>query len=198
VEAALLSLDRVSQAAVLSRPMPGGENQLVAYLVPASQPPAGVDELHTRLSQQLPDYMIPSSFIYLESLPMTLSGKVDLQALLRLDPGEPARRASGAKPRTSLEQALSGIWGEILNLEEVAVDEDFFVLGGHSLLAIRMIAEINDLFHLNLPLRCIFETRTIAAMAQSIGELSGKPQALEEAAQLVLKLVESEEPSISP
>ena len=196
VEAALLALDRVSQAAVLSRPAPGGENQLTAFLVSATQPPAGADELHNDLSKQLPDYMIPSTFVYLESLPVTPSGKVDLQALLRLDPGKPTRLASGAMPRTALEKVLAGIWGEILNLEAVAVDEDFFFLGGHSLLAIRMVAEVNDLFHLNLPLRCIFETRTIAGMAQSIGELCGNPQMLEEAAQLVLKLVESDDPSI--
>ena len=124
--------------------------------------------LRVRLRKQLPDYMVPSSFVRLDTLPLTPSGKVDRRALPAPD-GRPSV-SDYVGPRSSTEQALVEIWQDLLKLERVGINDNFFELGGHSLLAMRMMARVRQAFDIELPLRTLFE-------APSIGELSERIEA---------------------
>ena len=114
-------------------------------------PVPGPSELSAALADQLPEYMIPSAFVVLDRLPLTPNGKVDRGALPK--PGE-SRGAEGfVAPRNPLEEALAGIWREVLGIARVGVTEDFFDLGGHSLLATQAIVRIRNVLQVQLPLR---------------------------------------------
>ncbi|HEX9938624.1 MAG TPA: amino acid adenylation domain-containing protein, partial [Longimicrobium sp.] len=128
--------------------------------------PASLRE-HVRRS--LPEYMVPGSFVVLEALPLTPNGKLDRKAL-------PApEHAAGADlyvaPRTPVEEVLAGIWAEVLRRERVGVTESFFELGGHSLLATRVVSRIREVFAVELPLRAVFESPTVADLAERVEEM---------------------------
>ena len=122
-----------------------------------------VPELRRALQAELPDYMVPSAIVVLDALPLNPNGKVDRAALP--EPA-PARSAAGsAPPRTPIEQALATLWREVLGLEEIGREDGFFELGGHSLLATQLVSRVREAFRVELPLRVIFETPTIAGLA---------------------------------
>ncbi len=124
-------------------------------------------ELRAFLAARLPAYMIPSAFVALSALPRTPSGKLDRAAL-----PAPDRRAIGAAPfqppRTQAEQTIAAIWREVLQVEQIGIDDNFFALGGHSLLATQVISRIRDLFEAELSVRALFEQPTVAGMAQAL------------------------------
>jgi amino acid adenylation domain-containing protein len=131
-----------------------------------------VPALRSFLQERLPDYMVPSSFVVLDRLPLAPNGKVDRQALPPPDHMRSELDTSYVAPRTSAEERLAGIWGEVLNLNQVGVHENFFThLGGHSLLATQLVSRIRDAFQVELPLRRLFEEPTIAELALAIEEL---------------------------
>ncbi len=162
---------RESLAARIAQNSPAStvdENQkrLVAYIVP--QTSTSMPDLRDFLQKKLPDYMVPSAIVFLDSLPQTPNGKVDRNAL-----PEPENVTSGPQknftaPRTPVEIQLAKIWSAILHVEKVGVNDDFFELGGHSLLAIQIIARVRDTFQIEIPLRALFETRNIAALADAV------------------------------
>ncbi|MBJ7596570.1 amino acid adenylation domain-containing protein [Candidatus Nephthysia bennettiae] len=163
-------LDRhpgVRGSAVITREEEGGEKRLVAYVVASPGERPAVDGLRDHLARHLPDYMLPAAFVWLDELPLTANGKVDRAAL-----PEPVREADGAnpalQPRTPLEAALAGMLCDLLGLEEVGVDENFFVLGGHSLLGAQLIVRIRDRFGVELSLRNLFDNPTVEAIAQTV------------------------------
>ncbi len=123
-----------------------------------------VPELRRLLQAQLPDYMVPSSFTVLESLPLTAHGKVDRAAL---PAPEPVRASGSASPRTAAETALAEIWKELLGIEQVGLEDNFFELGGHSLLATQLVSRIRAAFAVEMPLRSVFENPTLAGLAAS-------------------------------
>ena len=129
---------------------------------------AGVADLRRHLEQKLPSYMMPSAFVALESLPLTPNGKVDRKALPAPEPARAASCEPFAAPRTPTERELTRIWAQVLRIEQVGIHDNFFDLGGHSLLATQLISRINGTFPVKLPLRRIFETPTIAGLAQAI------------------------------
>jgi amino acid adenylation domain-containing protein/thioester reductase-like protein len=161
----------VSQAVVIQREDIPGDKRLVAYIV------ANLETLHTKslqnstsylrdfLKAKLPDYMIPSAFVVLKSLPLTANGKIDRQALPA--PAQSEKQAFVA-PRTAIEEVLAGIWAELLSLQRVSVEDNFFELGGHSLLMTQLVVRVRDTFEIDLPLSVLFETPTIAGLAASI------------------------------
>ncbi len=162
IEAALHRHPEVREAVVLARPDTTGGRRLVAWVVPrAAHPP---DDLREHLLASLPEYMVPAAFVPLDKLPLTGHGKVDRRALP--DPEE-ARTESAAAvaPRTREEIRLAGIWREVLRVEQVAVDDNFFELGGHSLLVAQLSSRVRAAFGVDLPLRTIFETPTLAGLA---------------------------------
>jgi amino acid adenylation domain-containing protein len=169
IESALRRHPSVERAVVVSR-ADGGESRLVAYLVPAGGAAAPAPaELRALLRETLPDYMVPSAYVALDRLPLSPNGKVDRKQL----PAPPAlgERAPFVAPRTPAEASLAAIWAEVLSVDEVGADDDFFALGGHSLLATRVVSRVRAAFGVELPMRALFEAPTVAALAARIDGL---------------------------
>ena len=157
IEATLSMHEGVAQAAVIARDDGPGGRQLVAYIVPANGSDFDETSLRRAIGKRLPDYMMPSAFVMLPALPLTPNGKLDRRAL-----PAPQRNAGAYRaPGTPQEEVISAIFGEVLRVERVGVDEDFFDLGGHSLLATRLVSRIRAAFNVELPLRDVFQARTV-------------------------------------
>jgi amino acid adenylation domain-containing protein len=164
IEKALAELPGVRQAVVLAREGPQGDRRLAAWIVTGEETLTPGD-LRQRLRSRLPEHMVPTELCFLDSLPLTPTGKVDRRALPAPDASVRTGRASAAPPRDEVEHRLVEIWAEILGLESVGVDESFFELGGHSLSAVRLMARIEDQFGQALPLSAIFQAATVERMA---------------------------------
>ncbi len=142
--------------------------------------------LRSALRARLPEYMLPSALVVLESLPVTPNGKVDRQALPAPDTAG-SRDQAYAAPRSALEEALVGIWQEVLGVERVGIHDSFFDLGGHSLLATQLVARIGVL-RVEVPVRQVFQTPTVAGLAESVTRNETTPGAAEMIARVLLKL----------
>ncbi|MBD2043497.1 non-ribosomal peptide synthetase [Microcoleus sp. FACHB-672] len=127
-----------------------------------------VPQLQSYLTEKLPEYMVPSAFVVLESLPITPNGKVDRRALPAPEPIKPELSGSYVAPRTPVEERLVKIWAEILGLKRLGIHDNFFELGGHSLLATQLISRVRDAFEIELPLRSVFEAPTITEFSKLI------------------------------
>jgi amino acid adenylation domain-containing protein len=177
IEAALREQDAVQDAVVLAPEDQSGEKQLVAYV--SARQPLTPATLREHLKARLPQYMVPSAFVQMESLPLTLNGKIDRQALASVpfENLEAARAFVG--PRTQTEKALAAIWGALLKVANIGIDDDVFDLGAHSLQAMKALTQIRDVFEVNLALRNLFEHPTIAGLAEAIDGLVlvAKPKA---------------------
>jgi amino acid adenylation domain-containing protein len=165
IEAALMELDAVKQAAVTTKEQTPGNQVVVAYLVPTGQWTLNVNAIRKALAVKLPEYMIPSAFVFLASLPLIGPGKVNFRALP--DPGRvrPDLETLFVAPRTEIEKDLAKIWCEVLSLDQVGIQDNFFDLGGHSLVAARLFAEIEKTLGRRLPLGTIFQAPTIEQLA---------------------------------
>jgi amino acid adenylation domain-containing protein len=164
IEAALRRHASVRDCAVVARADLPGDTRLVAYVVAG----ADADALRAHLRRILPDYLVPGTFVHLDALPLTPSGKLDRRALPAPDYGAAEARVA---PRTPVEEVLAEIWKEVLRLEKVGVDDDFFDLGGHSLLVTVLAGKVRDAFSVEMPLRTIFTASTIAEMAEAVESL---------------------------
>ncbi|HVT17774.1 MAG TPA: amino acid adenylation domain-containing protein [Thermoanaerobaculia bacterium] len=168
IESVLAAHPAVETALVLAREDAPGQKRLVAYVV-YDDARATPGDLRGYLGQRLPQHMVPSAIVPLAAMPLTANGKVDRAALPR--PGEQATEGWVSAPEAQTAQTLAILWAEALSLEAVGEDGHFFELGGHSLLAIEMVARIREVFGLELPLRCFFETprlRDLAAQIEAI------------------------------
>jgi amino acid adenylation domain-containing protein len=167
IEAALNEVEGVEQSVVVARRVAEGEAELVGYVVSGSRREVRVGELRRELREKLPEYMVPSQFVRMEKLPLTANGKIDRRAL-----PEPEAEATAApayvEARTPVEEIVVGIWQEVLGLKRVGVYDNFFELGGHSLLATRIISRVRKSLAVDLPLRTIFESPTIAELSENI------------------------------
>jgi amino acid adenylation domain-containing protein len=168
IELALRGLSKVKEAAVVAHEDQRGEKQLVAYVVPESEQVPTTSELRDLLKDKLPDYMVPSTFVLLDALPLTPNGKLDRLALPAPSLTRPQLDTNFVAPRTPVEERLVEIWEEVLALERVGIHDDFFELGGHSLLATRVVSRVRKVFQVELPLRYLFETPTVAGLAGRI------------------------------
>ncbi|MEG4281924.1 amino acid adenylation domain-containing protein [Microcoleus sp. A006_D1] len=130
-----------------------------------------VPQLQAYLAEKLPDYMIPSAFVVLESLPVTANGKVDRLALPAPEPIKLELAGGYIAPQTAVEQVLVKIWGEVLGIKRVSIRDNFFELGGHSLLATQLVSRVRDAFGVELPLRRVFEAPTIAELSKIVESL---------------------------
>jgi amino acid adenylation domain-containing protein len=172
VEMALLNTNLIREATVLALPDNLGEQHLVAYIVPfTSQQAPFIHELRHLLSESLPSYMVPSTFIRLEALPLTPTGKVDRRALPAPDSVEPEPLVNFIAPRTALEQQLAEIWSGILKRSPIGIQDNFFEIGGNSLLATQIISSIRSAFGVELPLQVLFESSTIVELSSQIKTL---------------------------
>jgi len=159
---------------VLAREDVLDDKRLVAYIVSNQQPAPSPNDLRSFLKQKLPDYMVPSVFMFLESLPLTPNGKLDRKSLPAPDHSRPELDDAFATPRTPVEELLADIWAEVLKLDKVGIHDNFFHLGGHSLLATQVVSRVNTAFQIDFPLRRLFESPTIEEMAAVITEHQGK------------------------
>jgi amino acid adenylation domain-containing protein len=180
IETALMHLPAVKEAVVMRREEPGSDPFLVAYIIPASTPAPSVSTLRHALSEALPDYMVPSSFVILNALPLTPTGKVDRRALPAPSSARPALECAFVAPRTPIEAELVRIWAEVLGLEQMGIHDHFLELGGHSLLATQIVSRVRDLFHVDVPLRSLLEAPTVADMAMVILQSQAQRVGLED------------------
>jgi len=169
IEAVLGGHSEIREAVVLAREDVPGDQRLVAYVVAGSDSAPSTGELRDYVKERLPEYMVPSAVVVLETMPLTVNGKVDRQAL-------PAPEASDNQetygslvaPRTPVEEVLAGIWSEALAVKRVGIKDNFFELGGHSLLVVQIISRVREAFSVELSLREMFENPTVAGLAESI------------------------------
>jgi amino acid adenylation domain-containing protein len=171
VEAALVQHPAVRECVVIAREDADSDKRLVAYLVKEATADAGevsISELRSYLKQRLPDYMVPAQWVVLDALPLTLNGKINRRALPKPDSSQTGLTENFVAPTTPLEKELAEISAQILGLERVGIYDSFFDLGGHSLMGMQFMMRVCDTFHVDLPLRTLFETPTVAGLAQRI------------------------------
>lgn len=168
IEAALSSHTGIEQVAVVVREDTEGDKRLVAYVVPSQSSTFTPDDLREYLKSQLPDYMTPQVFVMLDALPLTANGKLDRRSLPSPDYSQQARGKAYQAPRTDTEKIVAEIWSEVLGQQSISVDDNFFLVGGHSLLATQVISRVRQRFEIELPLRVIFESPTIAELSKAI------------------------------
>lgn len=161
----------VQASAVVAEDDASGGKRLLAYIVSNGSSTLRESELRTLLLSQLPDYMLPSTFIRVDDLPTTANGKLDRNALPAPHAGNTLQEDEFVAPRTPLEKRVTAIIASLLGLEKVGINENFFFIGGHSLLGTQLIARVRDAFGIDLSLRSIFDLPTPAQLAQEIERL---------------------------
>jgi acyl carrier protein len=171
IEAVLGTHPAVQTSVVVAQQNADGDKRLVAYVVPTPGAAPTPGDLREFLARKLPDYMVPTTFVRLEALPLTANGKVDRAALPDPDATGADLNASLVAPRTAVEEGLTDIVATLLGLEQVGVEDNFFLLGGHSLSAAQLIARVQDAFGVDLTLRTVFEAPTLAALSGEIEQL---------------------------
>jgi len=165
IEAVLAAQPGVRQAIVTARRGESEDVRILAYLVGASMPH---DELRAALRKKLPEYMLPSAFVFLKNLPLTPNGKVDRAALPEPEDVRAGVQSEFLAPRTPVEEKLAGLWAGLLKLKTIGVYDNFFELGGHSLLATQVVSRMRKEFQVEITLVSLFESPTVAAMAEKI------------------------------
>ena len=170
IEFVLAQHPAIQQAVLLAREDAPDDTRLVAYMVATAGSNPSANDLRSFLQHKLPDYMVPSAFVFLDSLPLTPNGKLDRKALPAPDHSRPELDDAFVAPRNPVEAILANIWAEVLKLEKVGIRDNFFNLGGHSLLATQVISRMRNAFSIEVPLRQMFDAPTIAEMATLITE----------------------------
>ncbi|WP_405662875.1 non-ribosomal peptide synthase/polyketide synthase [Streptomyces sp. RK9] len=167
IQAVLTAQTAVSQAVVTTRHDDAGELRLVAYVVPAPSAELSVPALRDTLAERLPAPMVPSAFVTLDAIPLTVGGKVDRRAL---PAPERAVGGAGRAPRSPREETLCALFADVLDASAVTVDDGFFDLGGHSLLATKLISRIRTALGVEVTLRTLFTHPTVAGLAAALGD----------------------------
>jgi amino acid adenylation domain-containing protein len=193
VEGALLGLNGVHEAVVMTREARPGDHRLVAYLAAPRSPRPSITTLRHALAATLPEFMIPSVFVWLDALPRLPGGKVDRRALPPPDLARPALATPFVAPRTPVEDQLAMLWAEVLGLEQVGLHDNFFELGGHSLLATQLLSRLRDAFRVELPLERLFEASTVASMALAIVQGQAEQMGPQELIRLLAEVEEVED-----
>ncbi len=168
VRAVIAAHPAVSETFVLAREDSPAEPRLVAYVVAGRNADLSSEELRDWARERLPDYMVPSAFVPMKALPLTANGKIDRRALPSPEEARPERAYTA--PRTPVEGAVAAIWSEVLRIERVGRDDNFFDLGGNSLLVTQAVWRMRRTFERELPIRWLFEFPTVAQLAARIQE----------------------------
>ncbi len=166
VEAVLSGLAGVAQAVVVADRDGSGAGRLVAYVVAGGGGPVSMAQLRLRLARVLPGYMVPAVFVAVDELPLGPTGKLDRRALPVPEAGRSQQAAEYREPGSATERALAGIWAEVLGVDRVGADDDFFALGGHSLTAMRLVSLIQQELGSEIPASAVFQLPTLAEMAE--------------------------------
>jgi acyl-CoA synthetase (AMP-forming)/AMP-acid ligase II len=175
IETVLASHAAVAQAAVMAREDRPGDRYLAAYVRPTTASVPTGPALRDFLRERLPDYMVPSTFTALESFPLTPNGKVDRRRLPEPDGGRSAARQSLVAPSSQLEVTIARVWRDVLGLDEVGVDDNFFDLGGHSLMVVRVQTRLRGILDRDIPIVEMFQYPTIRAMATHLSQAPAAP-----------------------
>jgi amino acid adenylation domain-containing protein len=165
IEATLSQHPNVRQSVVIVREDVPGDKRLVAYIIPCPKQAPTLSELHRFLKQKLPEYMLPSAFVMLETLPLNTNGKVDRRALPAPQQERPSLERPFVAPQDTLELQLTKIWEQVLSIQPIGVKDNFFELGGNSLLAVRLFVQIEQIFSKKLPLATFFQAPTVEQLA---------------------------------
>ncbi|HYA30227.1 MAG TPA: non-ribosomal peptide synthetase [Acidobacteriota bacterium] len=188
VESALLDITGIEQAIAVAHDKGDNGTLVIAYVVPHDGAIITASRLRARLQEILPNYMIPASFVLLQKLPLTASGKIDRRAL----PLPPRSRGQlenpWVGPRSAVEEVLARLWGEVLQLEEIGIADDLNQLGGDSLLAAQIVTRVNDIFLPAQRVKTLFATPTVAALAEFITSQERSPGDSERIAAAVLQV----------
>jgi amino acid adenylation domain-containing protein/non-ribosomal peptide synthase protein (TIGR01720 family) len=179
IEAVLSKHPGLRDSAVMAREDTPGNKRLVAYVVAKEEPAPPPSELRGFLESTLPEYMVPSVFVYLPVLPRMAQGKVDRQALPKPATDRPDLDDAFVAPRTPVEEMVAGVWADILKLDRVGAADNFFELGGHSLLATQVVSRLRSAFGVEVPLRALFETPTVAGLAEAIDKAHHEAQGVQ-------------------
>jgi acyl carrier protein len=165
IESVLSRRPGVKQAVVMAKEDERGDRRLLAYVVTDRDVNNSPDDLRAYLKEQLPDFMVPSAIVPLAKIPLTPNGKIDRQALPE---PEAVQTRAFVTPKTDTEEGVAKIWQEVLRRERIGADDNFFDLGGHSLLATQVISRIREQFHVELPIRSMFDHPTITGLAAAL------------------------------
>ena len=168
IESALRRHPDVSEAVVSLTGDEVGKKRLIAYLTASDGAPPQTADLHRFLKSKLPDYMVPGALVVLDKFPLTPNGKINRKALPAPTADRTETKHAFVPPRTATEETLAQLWQELLRLRRVGIHDNFFEIGGHSLLAMQFMARVQNTFHAELSLRNIFETPTIAGLADLV------------------------------
>jgi amino acid adenylation domain-containing protein len=183
IEAALQEHESVRHAVVIVREDQVGQKRLVAYIVAGAESVAAsngngsgraellqINELREHLRAKLPEYMVPSAYVQLETIPLSHNGKIDRKSLP--EPDKNMREQEYVGPRNAMEETLCRLWQEVLRLERVGINDNFFRIGGHSLLGVQVISRIKLIFSTEMPLSILFTAPTVASMAEHIAAVN--------------------------
>lgn len=174
IEETLADHPGVMACAVLAREDTPGNKQLVGYVVARKENTPPAEDLQRFLSDKLPDYMVPSQLVFLDSMPLTSNGKVDRKGLPAPSPKSVSPAQSRFAPSSEIEKKLSVIWCELLNLESIGINDNFFELGAHSLLAIKAVRQIQDVFEAELDAQDVFDDPTIAGLSRILSQKTSR------------------------
>ena len=188
IEAVLSQHPNILRNIVIVREDISGDKQLVAYIVANAQTAPTNAEIRQFLRQQLPDYMIPSVFMFLDTMPLTPTGKIDRRALPAPDASNIQLDTNFVPPSNPTEEILATIWADVLGVDRVGIHNRFFELGGHSLLATTVVSRINQAFAVELTIRHIFETPTIASLSLAVTQSQSEQTEDEDIADLLVEL----------
>lgn len=188
IETVLSQHPGLREAVVVAREHSSGGKRLIAYVIAREELPPTPSEMRDYLRRTLPEYMLPASFVVLDGLPLTATGKVDRNALPEPEQARPQLAQVYVAPQTAVEEVLCGMFSEVLQVEPVGVRDSFFELGGHSLLATQISSRVRSAFQVELPLRRLFESPTVERLAEAILNDREERARVEHTAELLLKL----------
>ncbi|MDX1700849.1 MAG: AMP-binding protein, partial [Melioribacteraceae bacterium] len=171
IESVIMQHPEISLAAVTVEESSNGEKNLVCNYIPESEQALDRFEIQEFLSERIPKYMIPSIFVALKELPVTSIGKIDRKSLPKSSISSDKLKTPYSPPRTSIEEKVSCIVADVLQLERVGIYDNFFELGGHSILAIQFVSKIKKEFGINMPLGCIFDNPDVASLSNEIVQI---------------------------
>ncbi|MBB6109293.1 amino acid adenylation domain-containing protein [Mucilaginibacter lappiensis] len=164
IEVLLNQLENIRQAVVFAQEDASGQKRLLAYLVASDELP-NTDRVRQHLEKHLPDFMLPSAYVWLNELPKTTSGKVDRKALPKPNLQRPDLSTLYKAPSTSIEKNITSVWTNLLQLDKIGLDDNFFQIGGNSLLALKTIAELKQQYNYTIAVTKLYQYPTVAGLA---------------------------------